>query len=141
MILSNEQKETIRDLWNSGKTGAEIGKLYGMSRCAVIGLMNRMRKKGQEVNSKPKFKQPKKKRVRKETAPKVIAAPPPRAKLPENIELIDLTSRSCRFVVSAVDEAPILFCGKHIDQRSYCEEHAKICYLPSRYSEKYQSVE
>jgi len=142
MIFTAEDREKIRILWNSGKTGAEIGAMYGVSRCSIIGLINRMKAKGADVFGKPKIKKPKAPRIKKTM--KVVAPikkTRPTINLAENIELIDLTPRSCRYVVSEVDASPILFCGKEIEHRSYCEEHAKICYIQPKDWHKYQSTE
>jgi len=39
-----------------------------------------------------------------------------------------LTPKSCRFVINSGAVKDFLFCGKEKTRRSYCEEHAKLCY-------------
>lgn len=44
--------------------------------------------------------------------------------------IVYLNMRSCKFIVSSDRSDVAIYCGKHVAVRSYCAEHAAICYQP-----------
>lgn len=125
-IISQETKELIISLWQKGKSGTDIAHQIGSTRNAVIGLINRERKKGVDLRGSDKIVN-----VSRKPRPKRIVSffekrlP---AEKRQNIMLHELTPTSCRFIVSG-EGASALFCGSKKEFRSYCAKHASICYV------------
>lgn len=147
--MTEEERQKVVDLWEQGMTGKEIGELFGVSRCAILGLINRMRNNGYE------FKRPFERnrairenvvKVKKIKEAKVVKEPkkvkpiiPPKKNIdvePQidmSVDLMGLKLNSCRYPISADDVFPVIFCGKPKEHGSYCKEHGAICYYPSRH--------
>jgi hypothetical protein len=136
-LMPNETKEQIKALWFEGKTSGQIAKALGITRNAVMGAVNRMRSKGEELplraphlpNKKPK---PARKRPEK---PKLVLseddAQEPSFEFPDNyLTLMDLRMSSCRFIVAEGNVHQTRYCGQTIDRNSYCKAHYKLCYHP-----------
>lgn len=125
--IPEEIKSRIIELWQKGHTSGEIAKEVGKTRNAIMGFVHRQKIKGLDLRSLNK--RPKKMPVKK---PKKILSyaekrlPPSERK---HIQLHELTSTSCRFIVAG-EGANSVFCGDKITNRSYCGHHAKICYQP-----------
>jgi hypothetical protein len=45
------------------------------------------------------------------------------------IGLMDLRHSSCRFIVDNADPQRALYCGRPKARKSYCADHAKLCYV------------
>lgn len=147
--MTEEEKQKVVDLWEQGMTGKEIGEMFGVSRCSILGLINRMRNNGYE------FKRPFEKnrairenivKVKKIKAvkapkapakPKVIKTPKPIIKKEDPVDMstdiMGLKSNSCRYPISSDDAVTMMFCGRPQEHGSYCKEHGAICYYPSRH--------
>lgn len=152
--MTEEEKKKVVELWEKGMTGKEIGEMLGVTRCVILGLINRMRNNGYEfkrpfernrsireniikakkekifmvpkVSKKPKIVKPPKKI-------KVTFVEEPTVEVFGNVDLMGLKPYSCRYPVSADDVVPIMFCGKPQEHGSYCKEHGAICYYPSKH--------
>lgn len=138
-------QKKIVDLWETGKTAGEIGKLLEISRNSVMGHLYRLRQAGVKMRqrSEPvsKTNPPPKKPIgvqkmpRRAPAPRkltfaeieVIRDPTPSGK---PVPLIELKSSSCRYVVSGQAPKDYLFCNEQRqEESSYCPHHHKICYV------------
>lgn len=143
--LRNEQ---IVEMWRQGKTSSEIAKELGITRGAVMGVVNRHgERKGSmkpsasaklaEMLNLPKKEHPpvKKARVRKPKPKKEIDLSVP----PEQLEyvqkkgknLMQLKEFDCRWVFD--DRS---YCAQPKMYKSYCEYHARIVYVPIVKKEK-----
>lgn len=49
---------------------------------------------------------------------------------PNKVRFADLKSDSCRFIVEGRTAEKYRFCHKTKERGAYCEEHAKLCYVP-----------
>lgn len=120
--MTEEKRQKIKDLWQTGLSASKIGSEVGLSRNSVIGAIHRMRANGVDlVKHIAKVIKPKK----NETI-QIIEKHYEDAK--ENINIIDLKYFSCRFIVSEESSKEVLYCGKRINKASYCKDHYKICY-------------
>lgn len=142
-----ERDHMIIRLWESGMTGGDIARELGTTRSAVLGKLRRLRLDGHvsyKMNAKVDLKEatPKKLKAAKSfNLNKKISRfvlpptplPKPRPIKHEPIKFMDLTPFSCRYVVNDGHASTFLFCGKLKVKGSYCEDHAKICYMPSKY--------
>lgn len=152
--MTEEEKQKVVDLWEQGMTGKEIGELFGVSRCAILGLINRMRNNGYEfkrpfernrairenvvrakkIKAVKAAKIPKKLKIAKPPKTiKVVIEEEPIVEIVGNVDLMGLKPYSCRYPVSADDVFPVMFCGKRQEHGSYCKEHGAICYYPSKH--------
>jgi len=136
--LSARDKEILA-LWKTGLTGRQIAEKLGMTRGAILGLVNRLRIAGY-VKYRAKNPRPKRDAPRKAQKPpeknldrfelSVSAAPP---LIPEPVQtrpltIMELGRRSCRFILNDGKPSSFLFCGKTTDKGSYCLEHHKVCF-------------
>jgi GcrA cell cycle regulator len=46
----------------------------------------------------------------------------------KNLQFDQLTAKSCRFIINDGPVKDFLFCGKEKSSKSYCKEHAGLCY-------------
>ncbi len=145
-----ERDKKIIELWDQKFTGGQIAAELSMTRNAVMGRLGRFRKMGlvaYKMSAKVDLKDMKSgilKTVKKYNAnPKMFRGRLPPTPLPEMppvkdkpIGFFELTPFTCRYIVNDGKASEFLFCGKPKMIRSYCEDHARLCYLPPRVKEK-----
>jgi hypothetical protein len=134
MIELTKRDTEMLKLWEQGASSSEISKHFGITRNAVMGRINRLRKAGfvgYKTSNPPIYRVSKKTpEDKKEELSKFFHAKEKRNEHKENIHLIELKTDSCRFPVSG-NYAPYIFCGKQQEKGSYCLEHYKLCYIPN----------
>lgn len=120
---SEATKATVADLWNSGKSARQVGMEVGMSRCAIIGLVNRM--------GLPKRKVDLIRPVRGWTARKIKAAKPKPIPAPDPIGPIGdfPPAGTCRHIAGE-PSGDFQCCGHQ--GYPFCDYHATWNYLPKR---------
>lgn len=156
--ITGASKLKIIELWNQGLTGQAIGDILGVSRCSVLGFINRLRCKGhvfdrpiqrsrlkkenvvkkiveqlKKENVVIKSKKNEIQTVIKPKTVKQIIKKEPVKEACQSVDIIGLKPYSCRYPVSADDVFPVMFCGKRQEHGSYCKEHGAICYYPSKH--------
>lgn len=133
-----ERDKLVLSLWKKGLTGSQIGEKLGTTRSAILGLINRLRAAGyveyRAKQPRPKRKARPKPRKASEkkldqfelliSAPVVVPAPEPSKPL----TIMELTRRSCRYILNDGKPSSFLYCGKTTEKGSYCREHYKICF-------------
>jgi GcrA cell cycle regulator len=140
----SETDKIMVQMWSEGFTGSEIGAKIGKTKNAVIGKINRLRKNGfiaygdrlkaQKIKANIAEKQKARPVQIKVADPEKLpfdtakAAPKPRQPVMFN----GLRPDSCRYVINDGNAGNFIFCNKVKKVQSYCEEHAKICYVPAR---------
>jgi hypothetical protein len=126
--LSDEQKAEMIRLWQQRKTASYIAGMFGVSRNAVIGIMTRMRNKGEDISSRSDRKKPKPvKPVRQ-----IKSIFDSKVEIDGNpTDILGLKNRSCRFIVQGTG-VNAKFCNADKWYGAYCEEHYKLCYIPTR---------
>lgn len=141
--LSETDKIMIQ-MWSEGFTGSEIGAKIGKTRNAVIGKINRLRKAGfieygDRIKAQKIMASIEQKKAARPVNIKVIESerlPIDTAKIsskPRQPVMFDgLRHDSCRYVINDGTASNFIFCNKVKKVRSYCAEHAQICYIPSR---------
>jgi hypothetical protein len=110
--------QDIQKLWANGLSVNEIAKKMSVTKGVISGIIHRAKKEG-VVFSPRKTGVVRKKSVSKTTDkhPKPVS------------NIVKLKHDSCRFILNSDMTQPI-FCSNVIHHRSYCEEHARICYVP-----------
>jgi hypothetical protein len=125
MTIPEKKINQIIEMWNDGKSASWISTEVGISRAAVLGKIFRLRNKGDRRlmrGPEPGEKLPKK-------LPPVIEPEP--EPLRENVGIVETRSTSCMYVVGRGDDDLALYCGKKRARKSYCLEHARLCfYVP-----------
>ena len=143
---TDERIETLKRLWNEGKSGTEIARaLGGVSRNAVIGKAHRLSlhihphapdPNRPKVTAKPKIKplvasaqfaKSKPDPVKMAEVKKIESRPAP-ADVPKPllVALFDLGHSDCRWPVQG-DKASTLFCGHNtVPNCSYCAGHKRM---------------
>lgn len=133
-----DRDKLVLSLWKKGLTGSQIGEKIGTTRSAILGLINRLRAAGyveyRAKNPRPKKDTPPKPRKAPEkkldqfelliSAPVVIPVPEPSKPL----TIMELTRRSCRYILNDGKPSSFLYCGKTTERGSYCRDHHKICF-------------
>lgn len=156
MDQKDEMNNKIVAMWNANMTSSEIAKALHITRSAVMGRVSRLREKGVALRSiqkiKPAIKREVKTRrgwvMKKQPKPKsapVISLDQFTLDIPEpptDISIMELKENSCRYVIGSDRRRGALYCGKPKARRSYCEEHAKLCYVivPLERSDKRSSL-
>ena len=137
----------IIDLWESGLTGGDIAKELSSTRSAILGKLRRLRLDG-HVSYKMKVKVDLKTATKKEI--KVAKSfnlnkrlfrdvkpptplPKPKPVKSGAVTFMELTPFCCRYIVNEGHASTFLFCGKPKVIKYYCLEHAKLCYIPSKF--------
>lgn len=128
---------TIKDIdaevvaaWNSGITSSEVGKMFGLTKNSIMGILYRARMKGFQVNEHPKFPRKlmgSKRRKSKMENGSILDQIMPKARI-MNVAIYNLDPDGCKFPVSTNSEGH-LFCNrKQMNNRSYCEAHCARAY-------------
>ena len=140
-----ESIEAALVLWEMGVSSAVIGEKLGRGKGSIIGLMDRLRQKGEKRAVKRKqgaSSSEIKARMHPKPRTYVVYTPKPKPAVvralkgieaeafdlaTSHIALLELTETTCRFPVDGEGEH-ILFCGEpsRFDS-SYCKEHHARC--------------
>lgn len=129
---TEERVDTLKRMWDAGKSQAEIADAIGCpSRSAIGGKIHRLGI-SRQVERKPKPPRPERQRGRpaRTYLPQCDAEPfESRAVLPEGrLTFAELTNAVCHFPVGA---PPYLFCGEPaVAASSYCASCRAIASLP-----------
>ena len=149
-MISIEIKNQIADLWRKGFTGAQISEELSITRNTIFGIIYRMRRHGVELEERKEttgfqVKAPRKLVIKKprpiyvKKQPKEVE-PEPIQELPEQpidnrkpVTFMNLKYDSCRYIVEDGNIHHAKYCNKKITRESYCDDHYKLCYYPSRH--------
>lgn len=142
----SETLERIKRMWiDEDRSASEIAAVFGVSRCAVIGVLNRS---GVKKLSLAPPRQPVARPVKPKTktreryvepivqpivAPALSAPEVDEVTIPvsERVKLVDLRANHCRFPIGDPrSDEDFGFCGQPKESvvHAYCREHAAICY-------------
>ena len=122
--MSNDLDSEIIRLWGEKLSASQIGSILCITKNAVIGRVNRMRKKGVDVESRA---------MAKASIPRIPILEP----IEEEIEVENqigipfesLTLRTCKFVIDGDHPRYFRFCGEPVTSKSYCKTHHSLCYV------------
>ena len=111
MNWTNKKIDKLKELWEQGDMAVEIAEVFGVTKNAIIGKVNRLNLAPRKRGGSQRIKRP------REFVP--INAEP------ENpTPLESLTSDQCKFPLWDKPTDPKLFCGRgRWDRASYCKMH------------------
>jgi len=124
-----EVVDQLTALWAEGLSCSKISRAlgHGISRCAVIGKVNRL---GLPHRAKPAVRKPYVKEYVPKLAP-IDLTPLPEPAPADLVKLIDLERHHCRFPYGDPLTDVFGFCGrKKADAMPYCANHAGVVYRP-----------
>jgi hypothetical protein len=150
--MLDEKQKRILEMWERNMTGSEIANAIGITRNAVMGILDRMRKRGlAEYRLSPEARRkPVRKAVKASVSTELPKAQAKASTQPEPdpdqfvmtvledksipphgpVTMMNLHYLSCRYIISDVNGAETLFCGKMKTTGAYCAEHHQLCYVP-----------
>ena len=141
MPWDDDNVKRLKDLWDQGLPTAQIGKLLGFTKNAVVGKAHRI---GLERRPSPIRRtaiKPDRKKARSPVMPKLnfenklIQEKGPETKILQtnpSVKNIFSTNpkRGCEWPVGHPDEPTFHFCGKdRFDEKPYCLEHCAVAYI------------
>ncbi len=130
----------LRDLWDQGLPTAQIGKLLGFTKNAVVGKAHRIGLERRPSPIRRTAVKPDRKKARSPVMPKLNFES---TKEPENVSTEPAVfqplvknlfntapKRGCEWPEGHPDEADFRFCGKdRFEDKPYCLDHCAVAYV------------
>ena len=146
MGWTDERVETLKKLWLEGHSASQIAKqLGGVTRNAVIGKVHRLGLSGRAAPSQPsrqvlRTPRPPRPATHHHLAPRRTveprALPVPQAVVypeePGSATVLTLGAHMCKWPIGDPASDGFTFCGRRINEGSYCVEHARVAYQPQQ---------
>ena len=141
MSWNEENVSRLRDLWDQGLPTAQIGKLLGFTKNAVVGKAHRIGLERRPSPIRRTAVKPDRKKARSPIMPK-LNFENKSASQNEDVDnksvfkpevktaLISNNLKGCEWPKGHPDESDFHFCGaKTFDNKPYCLEHCAIAYI------------
>lgn len=133
MDWTDERISELTKLWNDGLSTAEIGKMLGISKNAVVGKAHRLHLSARpspirRVILRNAIVRP----PRAPVEPRHVqhAAPPP---APAQERVVELSNQTCKWPIGHPNEAGFHFCGERaIVGKPYCQSHTALAYVRAK---------
>ena len=141
MPWNESNVERLRDLWDQGLPTAQIGKLLGFTKNAVVGKAHRIGLERRPSPIRRTAVKPDRKKARSPIIPKlnfentkeeVVEKQKPQKNFQPVIKNLFTNSvkRGCEWPEGHPDESDFKFCGKErFEDKPYCLEHCAIAYV------------
>ena len=142
----------LRELWDQGLPTAQIGKLLGFTKNAVVGKAHRIGLERRPSPIRRTAVKPDRKKARSPVMPK-LNFESKQETLTENKEYSGFqpviknmfnssTKRGCEWPQGHPDESDFNFCGKdRFEDKPYCLEHCAVAYvIPEKEEEENKTV-
>jgi len=139
MFWTDDQRAAIvKAFCDDGRTAVQIAADYGVSRNAIIGVVNRdYRRRGIKPTKAAAMQATRRARPRPNPFTGAVArsdkhatlrAAPPAPPASRFVAMADLAPGECRFAVTPHDAAPAdhRFCGGPAAGGPYCDHHARL---------------
>ena len=148
MPWDDENISRLRDLWDQGLPTAQIGKLLGFTKNAVVGKAHRIGLERRPSPIRRTAVKPDRKKARSPMMPKLNFENYEDKKEESNDNnifqpllkntFISNKNTGCEWPIGHPEEKDFHFCGKErFDDKSYCLEHCTIAYvLPEKEEER-----
>ena len=141
MSGNEENVARLKELWDQGLPTAQIGKLLGFTKNAVVGKAHRIGLERRPSPIRRTAVKPDRKKARSPTIPKLNFE----NKSEQNNEissisktfqpiiknlLVSNSKRGCEWPEGHPDESDFHFCGKErFEDKPYCVEHCSVAYV------------
>jgi GcrA cell cycle regulator len=145
MGWTDERVEMLKRLWLEGHSASQIAKqLGGVTRNAVIGKVHRLGLSGRAAPSQPSRqvlrtpRPPRPAPVHHQAQRRVEARPLPVPQAvvypeePGSATVLTLGAHMCKWPIGDPSTDDFTFCGRRINEGSYCVEHARVAYQPQQ---------
>ncbi len=137
----------LRELWDQGLPTAQIGKLLGFTKNAVVGKAHRIGLERRPSPIRRTSVKPDRKKARSPVMPKLNFEAKTNNNVSENVNTFQPAEKSlfnssakrgCEWPEGHPDEADFKFCEKErFEDKPYCLEHCSIAYvIPEKEEEK-----
>ena len=152
MSWNDENVARLKELWDQGLPTAQIGKLLGFTKNAVVGKAHRIGLERRPSPIRRTAVKPDRKKARSPVMPKLnfenkqdevnqkneVSNFQPVVKNLLNLS----TKRGCEWPQGHPDEADFHFCGKdRFEDKPYCLEHCAVAYVvPEKEENERQQV-
>ena len=155
MPWDDENVGRLRELWDQGLPTAQIGKLLGFTKNAVVGKAHRIGLERRPSPIRRTAVKPDRKKARSPVTPKlnfetakevILSNQKPKDSLSFKPAVKNLFSpiakRGCEWPEGHPDEPEFHFCGKErFDDKPYCLDHCAVAYiLPEKEEANNQEV-
>ena len=139
----------LKELWDQGLPTAQIGKLLGFTKNAVVGKAHRIGLERRPSPIRRTAVKPDRKKARSpivptlkfETLKEEVKETPKQTFQPAVKNLFNTqTKRGCEWPEGHPDESDFKFCGKdRFEDKPYCIDHCAVAYvIPEKEEEKLQ---
>jgi hypothetical protein len=140
MITLTDKDKEMLNLWDQGASSSEVANHFGITRNAVMGRLNRLRKAGfvgYKTTVPPIYRVSKKtdKQERSEIK-EIVSEKRKQLKYETGFTLMELEFGMCRYPTRELNPREYFFCGQPTWKGSYCEEHHNICLYPAEKRER-----
>ncbi|PPR50142.1 MAG: hypothetical protein CFH15_00653 [Alphaproteobacteria bacterium MarineAlpha5_Bin5] len=141
MSWNEENVERLRELWDQGLPTAQIGKLLGFTKNAVVGKAHRIGLERRPSPIRRTAVKPDRKKARSPTMPKlnfetIKENVDDTSKLNHTFRPIvknifgNVAKRGCEWPEGHPDEVDFRFCGKdRFEDKPYCLDHCAVAYV------------
>ncbi len=152
MPWNDENVASLRDLWDQGLPTAQIGKLLGFTKNAVVGKAHRIGLERRPSPIRRTAVKPDRKKARSPITPKLNFENNENQKtensngtnyLPSIVRnpFVSNQKRGCEWPVGHPDKQSFHFCSKErFDDKPYCLEHCAIAYILPEKEEERKSI-
>ena len=155
MSWNDENVARLKELWDQGLPTAQIGKLLGFTKNAVVGKAHRIGLERRPSPIRRTAVKPDRKKARSPIVPKLNfeaskdetkeISKPQKSFQPVIKNLFtNHTKRGCEWPEGHPDESDFKFCGKErFEDKPYCLDHCAVAYvIPEKEEvEKQQNVQ
>ena len=141
MSWNEENVARLRELWDQGLPTAQIGKLIGFTKNAVVGKAHRIGLESRPSPIRRTAVKPDRKKARSPVIPKLNFETSKEITNTQNQEAVtfqpvvkslftQLKKRGCEWPEGHPDEPEFHFCGKErFEEKPYCLNHCAIAYI------------
>ena len=139
MSWNDDNVLRLKELWDQGLPTAQIGKLLGFTKNAVVGKAHRIGLERRPSPIRRTAVKPDRKKARSPVMPKLnfekqeAENPPPNTiNFQPSIKNIFVASskRGCEWPMGHPDEPDFHFCNKErFEEKPYCLEHCAVAYV------------
>ena len=139
MSWNDDNVLRLKELWDQGLPTAQIGKLLGFTKNAVVGKAHRIGLERRPSPIRRTAVKPDRKKARSPVMPKLNFEKQESEKIQNNVVnfqpsvkniFVSNPKRGCEWPMGHPDESGFHFCGKErFDDKPYCLDHCTVAYV------------